>query len=228
MTCGGCAGICGDVGFPFSWTHSVENGICPSSQRVCGDGCSAALLLLLLHPCHSLQTCCNFLFLLRRGCFPPGRLQGERPRQGGSRPAGTGSWLSAQLAGRGRVAGAGQRGGRRAVSAEQVAACLGGRAPAPRTSALCAWPWGHWGCWGYGAGGGGGPGLPGLGASFHRAQVCRGSCLRVVSAAAHPGELTGHPAGGPRPQGLSLEAVPRAPPHTALPPAQPQSSSRPL
>lgn len=175
VTCGGCAGICGDVGFPFSWIHSVENGICPGSKQVCGDGCSAALLLFLLHPCHSLQTCCDFLFLLRRGCFPPGRLQGERPRQGGSRPAGTGSWLSAQLAGRGRVAGAGQRGGRRAVSAEQVAACLGGRAPAPRTSAFRAWPWGHWGCWGHGAGGAGGPGLPSLGASFHRAQVCAGT-----------------------------------------------------
>lgn len=54
VTCGGCAGICGDVGFPFSWIHSVENGICPGSQQVCGDGCSAALLLFLLHPCHSL------------------------------------------------------------------------------------------------------------------------------------------------------------------------------
>lgn len=233
VTCGGCAGICGDVGFPFSWIHSVENGICPGSQQVCGDGCSAALLLFLLHPCHSLQTCCDFLFLLRRGCFPPGRLQGERPRQGGSRPAGTGSWLSAQLAGRGRVAGAGQRGGRRAVSAEQVAACLGGRAPAPRTSAFRAWPWGHWllgtrgrACRWPGAPTPWGQLPPSSGMRWY--LHCRGSCLRAVSATAHPGELTGHPAGGPPPQGLSLEAVPRAPPHPALPPAQPQSSSGPL
>ena len=58
-----------------------------------------------LHPCRSLQICCNFLFLPRR-CFPPDRLQGEQPRRGwGRRPAGTLSWLSRQLAGHGACGG---------------------------------------------------------------------------------------------------------------------------
>ena len=87
------------------------------------------------------------------GAGQPGRCRGYQ-----------GSWQDT-----GHVAGAGRRGGHRAVSGEQVAAHLGGRAAAPRTSALCAWPWGHGGCRGHGAGGAGGPGLPGLGASLRRA-----------------------------------------------------------
>lgn len=83
----------------------------------------------LLCPCHGLQICCNFLFLLRRGCFPPGRPQGERPRQGaaGCGGGGRGHQSSWQDAG---AAGAGRRGGRGAVSAEQLAAHLSGRAVA--------------------------------------------------------------------------------------------------
>lgn len=126
------------VGFTLLRTTSVQVTSKFWGQLFC--------FCFLLRPCHGLQICCNFLFLLRRGCFPPSRPQGERPRQGvaGRGGGGRGHQSSWQDAGR--------RGGRGAVSAEQVAARLSGRAAAPGTSALRAWPQGHGGCWGTGQG----------------------------------------------------------------------------
>ena len=124
-----------------------------------------------------------------------------------------GSWQDT-----GHVAGAGWRGGHRAVSGEQVAAHLGGRAAAPRTSALRAWPWGHGGCRGHRAGGAGGPGLPGLGASLRRAQVCGDTGTAEA-------RLWGRLAQLPT-QGSARGTLQTCPAPAALPPARPQSSSR--